>query len=64
MREVQARTLFGEDRRGVSSRAGHVQVADLVGAAREVAQGNELDGSGSSHCGVVESGVWLYVGIE
>jgi hypothetical protein len=51
VREVAPGTLFGEDSRGICCRAGHVEVADLVSAAREVAQGNELDGSGSCHCG-------------
>lgn len=37
VREVQARTLFGEDRRSIGCRAGHVKAADLVGTAREVA---------------------------
>jgi hypothetical protein len=41
VREVAPGTLFGEDSRGICCRAGHV----------EVAQGNELDGSGSCHCG-------------
>lgn len=50
-REVQTRALFGEDRRGIGGWTGHVEVADLLGATREVAQGNELDGSGSGHCG-------------
>jgi hypothetical protein len=49
--ETASRTLLGEDSRSIGCRAGHVEVADLVGAAREVAQGNELDGSGSCHCG-------------
>lgn len=49
--EVASRTLLGEDSRGIGCRTGHVKVADLVSAAREVAQGNELDGSGSCHCG-------------
>jgi hypothetical protein len=51
MREVASRTLLGEDSRGIGCGAGHMEVADLVSAAREVAQGNELDGSGSGHCG-------------
>jgi hypothetical protein len=51
VREVASRTLLGEDSRGIGCRAGHVEVADLVGTAREVAQGNELDRSGSGHCG-------------
>lgn len=49
--EVEARTLLGEDGRGICCRAGHVQATDLVGAARKVAQSNELDGSRSGHCG-------------
>jgi hypothetical protein len=51
VREVASRTFLGEDSRGIGCRTGHVEVADLVGAAREVAQGNELDGSWSCHCG-------------
>lgn len=52
VREVQARTLFGEDRRGVGRRTGHVEVADLgMAATGEVAEGNELDGSACCHCG-------------
>ena len=51
VREVASRTLLGEDSRGIGCGAGHMEVADLVSAAREVAQGNELDGSGSGHCG-------------
>jgi len=50
VRKVASRALLGEDSRCVGRRAGHVKVADLVGAAREVAQSNELDGSGSCHC--------------
>jgi len=57
VREVASRALFREDSRSVGCRTGHVEVADLVGAAREVAQGNELDGSGSCHCG------WCTVGV-
>lgn len=50
-REAQTRTLFGEDRRGIGGRAGHVKVADLgMAATGEVAQGNELNGSASCHC--------------
>ena len=49
--QVQARAFLGEDSGGECSRAGHVQVADLVAAAREVAQSDKLDGSGSCHFG-------------
>lgn len=50
-REAQSRTLFGENRRGVGGRAGHVKVANLgMAATGEVAQGNKLDGSASCHC--------------
>lgn len=61
--EVASRTLLGEDGRGVGCRAGHVEVADLLGTAREVAQGNELDGSGGCHCvdGCVVGGLGLEV---
>ena len=51
VRKTASRTFLGEDSRGIGCRAGHVEVADLVGSAREVAQGNELDGSGGCHCG-------------
>ena len=48
-RQAQSWTLLGEERRGVFRRAGHVKTADLVGAAREVSQGDELDGSRGCH---------------
>jgi hypothetical protein len=60
MGKVASRTLLSKDRRGIGCRTGHMKVADLVGAAREVAQGNELDGSGSCHCdGCVVGGLEL-----
>jgi hypothetical protein len=59
VREAAPRTFLGQDSRGIGCRTGHVEVADLVGAAREVAQGNELDGSGSCHCGGGVVGVVL-----
>lgn len=37
VREVHARTLLGEDIGGICGGSGHVQVADLVSATREVA---------------------------
>ena len=50
--KVETRTLLGENRRSVGRRAGHVEVADLgMASTGEVAQGNELDGSGSCHGG-------------
>jgi hypothetical protein len=64
VREVTSGTLLGEDSRGISCGAGHVEVADLVGAAREVAQGNELDGSGSCHCGGGDCCIVGVVGLE
>jgi hypothetical protein len=51
VREVHARAFLGEDIGGVCCRTGHVQVTDLVGTTREVAESDKLNGSGSGHCG-------------
>lgn len=48
-RQAQSWTLLGEERRGILRRSGHVKTADLVGAAREVPQSDELDGSRGCH---------------
>jgi hypothetical protein len=59
--EVHARSFLGEDIGGICCRTGHVQVADLVGATREVAESDELDGSGSGHCGCLKACVEVRV---
>jgi hypothetical protein len=61
--EVHARAFLGEDIGGICCRAGHVQVADLVSATREVAESDELDGSGSGHCECVRVCVEVRVGV-
>lgn len=51
--EVQDGTFGGGEHGGcVGGGTGHVQGADLVAAASEVAQGDELGGAGGGHgCG-------------
>lgn len=47
--EVEDGGLVGEGGRGIGRWAGHVQSANVMGAAGEVAQGDELGGSRGGH---------------